>query len=82
VTLTAVDAYELLYEAGLLYEWVRPEKREAALRSIESAQGALADLERRLQRLVGWLERNRAAEPHGGLTRAEVAPVAPVRSNR
>jgi hypothetical protein len=64
-----MDIYERLYEAGMMYQRVRPEKRETALRSIEIAEGALRDLEGRVGTLVSWLERHQVEEAHGGSTR-------------
>lgn len=66
-----MDIHEKLYEAGELYARVRPEKRAAALRSIESVEAGLADLEARAGKLIGWLEKNEAEAEHGGLTLPE-----------
>lgn len=53
---------ERLYEAGVMYEHVRPEVRAKARHEINSCEAAYRDLERRVGRLLRSLERNLMTE--------------------
>lgn len=77
-----MDAYERLYEAGELYARVRPEKRQAALRSLESVQAGLIDVEDRVEKLLAWLEKHQGDGEHGGLTQPGHSPPAGARDAR
>ena len=53
-----MDIEERLYECGEMYQRLPPEKRDAALKALNSIEGARLDLERRIDKWMRAAERD------------------------
>lgn len=60
-----MDIDERLYECGLMYARIRPEKQAAARRELDSIEEALADLNRRVDRWMQAAEQNAVEDGEG-----------------
>lgn len=56
---------ERLYECGVMYARIRADKQAAALRALDSIEGALADLNRRVDRWMQAAERDAVQDGEG-----------------